>query len=114
MTDLIVDSMKAVKGKMTVHKNTFELLGYDFIIDEQLNTIIIEVNTNPCLEESNQLLKHMLPRMLDDMFNITMDPLFYGKESAAQTLDNNTTTPNNRPKNYKSNFPIKGDIFMVD
>ena len=34
MTDLIMDSMKAVKGKMTVHKNTFELLGYDFIIDE--------------------------------------------------------------------------------
>ena len=49
---------------------------------------MIEVNTNPCLEESNQLLKFMLPRMLDDMFNIVMDPLFYNKESAAQTLDN--------------------------
>ena len=34
MTTLIVDSMKAVKGKMNMHKNTFELLGYDFIIDE--------------------------------------------------------------------------------
>ena len=83
MNNLIVDSMKAVKGKMTMHKNTFELLGYDFILDENLNTYMIEVNTNPCLEESNQLLKFMLPRMLDDMFNIVMDPLFYNKESAA-------------------------------
>lgn len=75
--------MKACKGKMTMHKSTFELLGYDFIIDENLNMYLIEVNTNPCLEESNQLLKNLLPRMLDDMFNIVMDPLFYNKESAA-------------------------------
>jgi hypothetical protein len=52
------------------------LFGYDFIFDEDLNTILIEVNTNPCLEEANTLLKKLLPRMLDDMLNIVMDPLF--------------------------------------
>jgi hypothetical protein len=51
-------------------------LGYDFIIDQELNTVLIEVNTNPCLEESNSLLKKILPRMVDDMLNIVMDPLF--------------------------------------
>jgi D-alanine-D-alanine ligase-like ATP-grasp enzyme len=45
--------MKSVRGKMLCQKHTFELLGYDFIFDEELNTILIEVNTNPCLEESN-------------------------------------------------------------
>ena len=41
-----------------------------------MNTYLIEVNTNPCLEESNELLKKLLPRMLDDMLNIVLDPFF--------------------------------------
>jgi len=52
-------------------------MGYDFIMDEKLNTYLIEVNTNPCLEESNSLLMSLVPRMLDDMFNIVCDPIFY-------------------------------------
>ena len=39
-------------------------------------TRLIEANTNPCLEESNALLKDMIPRMLDDMLKIVLDPLF--------------------------------------
>lgn len=91
----IVDSMKSVKGKITLQKYTFELFGYDFIIDEDLNTVLIEVNTNPCLEESNRILKCMLPRMVDDMMNITMDPLFYPSET----------------NKYKSAFPLPGNVF---
>lgn len=37
---------------------------------------MIEANTNPCLEESNALLKAYLPRMADDMLKIVLDPLF--------------------------------------
>ena len=55
---------------------TFELLGFDFLIDELLNTTLIEVNTNPCLEESNLLLKKLLPRMIDDLLNVVSDPIF--------------------------------------
>ena len=45
-------------------------------MDELLNVVLIEVNTNPCLEESNALLRKLIPRMLDDLLNVTMDPLF--------------------------------------
>jgi len=69
-------------------KNTFELLGYDFILDEDLNTILIEVNTNPCLEESNTLLRHMIPRMIDDCLNITMDPVFANGASPSDNYNN--------------------------
>ena len=76
MIKLIQDSMKSVKGKFLQQRYTFELLGYDFILDEQMNTILIECNTNPCLEESNRLLKHLIPRMIDNLLCIVMDPLF--------------------------------------
>jgi hypothetical protein len=37
---------------------------------------MIEVNTNPCIEESSKLLKVYLPRMLDDLFKLTVDSVF--------------------------------------
>lgn len=45
-------------------KYCFEVFGYDFLIDQELNVWIIEVNTNPCIEESSDILKVYLPRML--------------------------------------------------
>ena len=105
MQEIIIDTMKAVKGKLQMQKHTFELLGYDFIFDEELNTILIEVNTNPCLEESNALLKRLLPRMIDDLLNITMDPLF-GVNGA--TENHTGVGPNGK---YKSKFRLTGDVF---
>lgn len=54
-------------------KECFEIFGLDYIIDADLNVWLIEVNTNPCLEESSGLLSKLLPRMLDDAFKITID-----------------------------------------
>ena len=54
-------------------KQCFELFGYDFILDEDFNVWLIEVNTNPCIEESSGLLKMYLPRMIEDMLKITVD-----------------------------------------
>lgn len=107
MKKQITDSMKAVKGKFLAQKFTFELLGYDFLLDEQMNTILIEVNTNPCLEESNKLLKYLLPRMVDNLFCITMDPLF----SPSGWHGNNDNTVRPIDFKYKSKFPLPANIF---
>ena len=49
----ITDSLKAVYRKIDPYEraNTFEILGYDFMIDEDFKIYLIEVNTNPCLEQ---------------------------------------------------------------
>ena len=57
-------------------RSCFELFGYDFIIDEDFNTWLIEVNTNPCIEESSKVLKILLPRMIDDMLKLSVDQYF--------------------------------------
>ena len=70
--------MYAVRKKLDPHKrkHTFEMFGYDFILDEDFNVWLIEVNTNPCIEESSELLKVLLPRMIEDMLRITIDRVF--------------------------------------
>jgi D-alanine-D-alanine ligase-like ATP-grasp enzyme len=52
------------------------LFGLDYILDADLNVWLIEANTNPCLEESSKLLEVLLPRMIDDMFKLTIDKIF--------------------------------------
>lgn len=42
----------------------YELYGLDFMIDECFRVLLIEVNTNPSLEESGGLLKTLLPPMI--------------------------------------------------
>ena len=91
MKAIIKHSLLSVRKKLNPNNIdfSFELFGYDFIMDADFNLWLIEVNTNPCLEESSKLLKHYLRRMVEDMIKLEIDPRF----------------PN--PRRKKSNSPIK-------
>ena len=75
MKSVITHSIESVRKKLKFGKggSCFELFGYDFIIDANYGVYLIEVNTNPCLEESSQLLCRYIPRMVNDMLKLTVD-----------------------------------------
>jgi hypothetical protein len=62
------DSMRAVSRKLDPSRKTFtlEIFGYDFMIDEDLNPWMIEVNTNPCFELSSPYLARLIPAMVEN------------------------------------------------
>ena len=68
----------AAKGKMNFlnKKYCFEIFGYDFILDENYQPYLLEINTNPGLEISSPLINELLPRMIDDAFKLTIDKEF--------------------------------------
>jgi len=68
MIDLIIDSIMSVKHSINSNNVTpcFELFGYDFMIDEDFRTWLIEVNTNPCLELSSPYLARLIPAMVEN------------------------------------------------
>ncbi|KAL4435557.1 hypothetical protein ABPG74_020333 [Tetrahymena malaccensis] len=72
---LTIDSVRS-KLNPQERKFCFEIFGYDFIIDNNFNPWLIEVNTNPCIEQSSDMLSILLKRMLDDAFKLTLDQLF--------------------------------------
>jgi len=76
--NIVRKTMVATRRKLNPdnRKWCFEIFGYDFMIDSDFNVWLIEVNTNPCLETSSNLLKVLLPRMIDDAFKLTLDVLF--------------------------------------
>lgn len=74
----------------------FEVFGYDFMVDEvDCKPWLIEVNTNPCLEESSPLLEQLLPRMIDDAFELTLDKMFPStKNSYSYVVENEENNEN--------------------
>ena len=71
-------SLLATKKKLNPNRRVqcFDIYGYDFILDNDFNTWLIEANTNPCLEESSELLKMLLPRMINDALKLSIDLIF--------------------------------------
>jgi len=70
MKNLIMESFDAVKEKIDRNNNKFcfEIFGFDFMIDSAFNLWLIEINCNPCLEESSPLLERLIPRMIGYFF----------------------------------------------
>ena len=78
MKEEIQLSMSAVGRKLKgVPKVlSFQIFGYDFIVDQQYNPWILEINDNPGIEISSKIISYLIPRMIDDALRLTVDKVF--------------------------------------
>ena len=99
--NIILLSLNSVRKLINRYnrEKCFEIFGYDFMFDFELNPFLIEINTNPGLEISSPLIQKLVPRMIDDAFRLTIDEYFETKYSKDR-LDENG--------NYISPFPVEG------
>ncbi len=97
---IIAYTANASKNKINIliRKNCFEIFGYDFILDSNFEPFLLEVNTNPGLEESSPLIQMLVPRMIDDAFRLTVDKIFEredeDKNKSKFTVDGYTNEEN--------------------
>jgi hypothetical protein len=75
---LVTDSFQATFTKVDParRQHSFEIFGYDFMIDSNFQVYIIECNTNPSLELCSPLMARIIPAMLDNVLRMVVDPLF--------------------------------------
>ena len=69
------------------------------MMDEDKNVYLIEINTNPGLEISSDIIAELVPRMIDNSLLLTVDELFpteYSKECL------------NEKGQFKSKFHVNG------
>ena len=100
--DLIQLSMNSVGKKLQGIPNvlSFQIFGYDFIIDNKFNPWILEINDNPGLEISSKLISKLIPRMIDDALRLTIDKFFETKYDL-EVIDEKTGK-------YKSKYKLDG------
>jgi tubulin--tyrosine ligase len=86
MKKIVTDTIKATHKKLDTkrRKYSFEVFGYDFMLDEMFNPWLLEVNTNPCLALSGHYLARLIPQMLGHALDIVLPMVFPG-ESEPQT-----------------------------
>ena len=104
--EIIKFTFESVKNKINPmdRKYCFEIFGFDFMLDCNFQPFLIEVNSNPGLEESSPLIKMLIPRMLDDALRLTLDKEFetiYDFNIEGKNYSNNSTT-------YHSPFHVEG------
>ena len=74
MTDTIRACYKILDPNQRLH--SFEIFGYDFMLDDSFKVYLIEVNTNPCLETTCPILQKVITDMVDSGLRIAIDPMF--------------------------------------
>lgn len=58
----------------------FEMFGFDLMLDENLHTWLLEVNTNPGLEQNNRWAAKIVNNMLEELIQICVDKNIINKK----------------------------------
>merc|ERR1712072_1362811 len=70
----VIYSLLAAKDQMEVQDNAnyqcFNLLGYDFMLDDKCNVYLLEVNSSPTTDP------RLIPHLVEEVVKIALDPLF--------------------------------------
>lgn len=71
-----------VKDKLDRQFGSFELFGFDFMLDEELCPQLLEININPALFLDTPTLEGLLPKLVSDICNTTIDIHKPGEKSS--------------------------------
>ncbi|KRX02317.1 hypothetical protein PPERSA_09934 [Pseudocohnilembus persalinus] len=85
MIKAIISSLKSVSDSVQYRKNSFEFLGYDFMIDDQLNPWLIEINTSPSMEYTTSVTKRLVQMGLTDTAKLINNYLFNNRNIQKNT-----------------------------
>ena len=73
MKKIIICSFESARHEIKQRENSHELFGYDFMIDENYNVILIEVNSSPALDYSTKVTERLVKMMIENLIKVVID-----------------------------------------
>jgi tubulin monoglycylase TTLL3/8 len=73
MKEIVVATILSTQDQVYGRRNSFELIGYDFMIDEQLAPWLIEVNSSPSMDYSTNVTRRLVKMVLEDTVKVVLD-----------------------------------------
>ena len=83
--NIIKLSLISVMDSIENRKNSFEIYGYDFMIDEDLKVWLIEVNSSPAMDYSTPVTTSLVKTVMEDTVKVVVDE----KQRCSPTLNRN-------------------------
>jgi len=98
MKTMVIKSLQSVQDMMESRKSSFELFGYDFLVDGDYKPWLIEINSSPSMEYSTSITERLVQSVLDDTVKVIID---YPKAKIKKTVDTGS---------FKCIHPAKSNI----
>jgi len=73
MKQIVTWSLECVQDMVENSKNSMELYGYDFMIDENLNSWLIEINSSPAMDYSTPVTERLVKLVMEDTAKVVVD-----------------------------------------
>lgn len=73
MKEIAIYSLKSCQEHIQNRKNSSEVYGYDFCIDENYNIWLIEINSSPSMDFSSDITEKLVKQMSDDYIKVVID-----------------------------------------
>lgn len=70
MKEIVLYSLASAQESIISRKNSHELYGYDFMVDENLNSWLLEINCSPSLEHSTVITTNLVKKMVSDLMKV--------------------------------------------
>jgi hypothetical protein len=99
---VVVETLKAGQENIKHRNNWFELYGFDFILDQELNPWLIEVNLSPAWAQRTEYLKEMLESMADGILDFVETKISLMKRNIEQISKPSPVLPFPKMEEYDS------------
>lgn len=116
MKQCITGAMLAHRDKIDKRTNCFELYGADFLLSENFEPWLLEINSNPALHASTPVTAKLCPEVLEDVIKVVIDydrnknaSTGYFEKIYEETLDKQTA--NKKADLQLTGKPVPEDYF---
>lgn len=79
MEKIAVETLESVRENMIARKSTFQIFGFDFMVDDHYKVWLIEVNSSPTMEYSTKVTTQIVKRGMSDLGDLVNNYMFKGK-----------------------------------
>ncbi|KAI4823982.1 hypothetical protein KUCAC02_012534 [Chaenocephalus aceratus] len=73
MQQIMMQCFLAVKSKLDCRLGFFDLIGCDFMVDEDFKVWLLEMNCNPALHTNCEVLKEVIPSTVEETLDLTLE-----------------------------------------
>ncbi|KAJ6658788.1 hypothetical protein lerEdw1_019710 [Lerista edwardsae] len=73
MKEIMLQCFLAVKSKLDCKLGYFDLIGCDFLIDEDFKVWLLEMNANPALHTNCSALKNIVPTVVNETLDLAIE-----------------------------------------
>ncbi|KAG8569161.1 hypothetical protein GDO81_014280 [Engystomops pustulosus] len=73
MQQIMIHCFLSVKSKLECRRGFFDLIGCDFLIDEDFKVWLLEMNCNPALHTNCEVLKDVIPSIVHETLDLALE-----------------------------------------